>query len=191
VFDFLKLARIVMAATFLAVAFASSPAGAQQSQGTTITDKSPTGELTFWNSVKDSPDVLGFKTYLENFPNGMFYDLALAKYKALGGNIADLKPIAKGNLAPANSGQASSSGTGNPPKPKMLIAKEKTSILHKRVVFSKIWKGPRVHFAKKLTHKHIVTHHKRKKRRKVSTPSNDPFGRGGGGGGGGGGGWGH
>ena len=179
-FDLLKLTRIAMAATFLAVTVAPSPAGAQQATGPTITDKSPTGELTYWNSVKDTTDASNFKAYLENFPNGMFYDLALTKFTSLGGNAADLKPVASGNSS----------------KPKAVMAKQKTVILHKSVVVSKVWKKPRIHVVKRLVHKHIV-HHKRLKLRKVTAPSGDQFGsgRGGGGGsgggGGGGGGWGH
>jgi len=182
VFDLLKLTRLAMAATFLAVAIAPSPAGAQQAAAPTITDKSPTGELTYWNSVKDTTDVSNFKAYLENFPNGMFYDLALAKFTSLGGNAADLKPVAKGSF----------SASGNSTKSKAVVPQ-------KSVILTKARKKPRTHVAKKVDHKHIV-HHKRLKLRKVTTPSNDQFGSGrgsgggkvsGGGGGGSGGGWGH
>ena len=185
-FNLLKLTRIAMAATFLAVAFAPSPAGAQQATGPTVTDKSPTGELAYWNSIKDSTDASNFKAYLENFPNGMFYDLALAKFTSLGGNATDLKPVAKG----------SSSASGNSSKPKAVMAKQKTVIVQKKVVLPKVWKKPRMHVAKRLVHKHVI-HHKRLKPRKVDASSSDQFGSGrgggsgGGGGGGGGGGWGH
>lgn len=177
-FDFLKLARIVMAATFLAVAFGSSPASAQQSTDTTITDKSPTGELAFWNKIKDSNDVSSFKAYLENFPNGMFYDVALAKFNSLGGNTADLK---------ANTnGEASSPGTGSSTKSKtVLVKKTRTPVVQKRTVSHKIRKKPRVRIFKKAAHKNIATHPRHIVRRKIVTP---PTG-GGGGGSGGGGGW--
>jgi hypothetical protein len=179
VIDLLKMTRLAMAATFLAVAIAPSPAGAQQAAGPTITDKSPTGELTYWNSVKDSTDASNFKAYLENFPNGMFYDVALAKFTSLGGNAADLKPVAKDNSSKANA----------------AMVKQKAVVLQKKVVLSKVWKKPRIHVAKRPVHKHVI-HRKRLKLRKVAAPSSDQFGsgRGGGssgGGGGGGGGWGH
>ena len=171
--DLLKLTRLAMAATFLAVAVAPSPAGAQQAAAPTITDKSPTGELAYWNSVKDTTDASNFKAYLENFPNGMFYDVALAKFTSLGGNAADLKPVAKGNSSKANA----------------AMVKQKT------VVLPKVLKKPRIHVAKRRVHKHVI-HHKRLKLRKFAAPSSDQFGSGrsggsGGGGGGGGGGWGH
>ena len=55
-----------------------------------LTDKSVTGELAFWNSIKDSKNAMDFKTYLENFPNGMFYDPAMQKFLQTGGNKSDL-----------------------------------------------------------------------------------------------------
>jgi hypothetical protein len=174
VFDFLKLARNMMAATVLAVAFAATPAAAQQSPALTVTDKSPTGELTFWNGIKDSTDVLSFKTYLENFPNGMFYDLALAKFNSLGGSVTDLKPVTKERVTPENSGNA---------KPKLVVAKKKSSLItRKKAVSHKTKKKPLLHVVKKVANKNTVTHPKLIKRRKRVV---DP----GGGGGGGGGGW--
>ena len=173
--NFLKIARTLVAATALAAAFAASPATAQQSPALTVTDKSPTGELTFWNGIKDGTDVLSFKAYLENFPNGMFYDLAIAKFTSLGGSVADLKPVAKDSLTPANSGNA---------KPKLVLTKKKSSsITRKKAVSHKTKKKRRVHVVKKAAYKNTVTRPKLIKRRKrVVDPS-------GGGGGGGGGGW--
>ncbi len=172
-FDLLKLTRNVMAATVLALAFAASPATAQQSPALTVTDKSPAGELTLWNGIKDSTDVSSFKTYLENFPNGMFYDLALAKYNSLGGSVADLKPVTKENVTPDNSGNA---------KPKLILSKKKPPLVKKnKTITHKKKKKPRVHVVKKTAYQNTVTHPKLKKRRKPIVAPN--------GGGGGGGGW--
>ena len=163
-----------MAATVLAVAFAATPAAAQQSPSVAITDKSPAGELSYWNGIKDTTDVLNFKAYLENFPNGMFYDLALTKYNSLGGSVTDLKPVAKEVMTPENSGNT---------KPKLVVAKKKpSSITRKKTVTHKKKKKPRIYFAKKTVYKNTVIHPKVVKRRK---PVVDPSGGGGGGGGGG------
>ena len=162
-----------MAATVLALAFAATPAAAQQSPSIAVTDTSPAGELTYWNGIKDTSDVLNFKAYLENFPNGMFYDLALAKYNSLGGSVTDLKPIAKDGVAPANSGN---------PKPKLVLTKKKPSLVaRKKVVSHKIKKKTRAHVVKKVASKYTVAHPKPIKRRKRLL--NRPEDAGGGGGG--------
>ena len=188
-FEFLKLARVMMAATVVAAAFAATPAAAQQSPATAVTDKSPTGELSYWNGIKDTSDVLNFKSYLENFPNGMFYDLALAKYTSLGGSVIDLKPIAKDSVTPDNSGKA---------KSKLVLTKKKPSpTVRKKVVTHKIKKKPPVHVVKKTDYKKTVARTKVIKPRKpVFIPPEGAGGGGGGrgggrggGGGGGGGGW--
>jgi hypothetical protein len=57
----------------------------------TLTDLSPGAELAFWNKIKDSGDIADFATYLQNFPNGMFYDPALEKFQGFGGNLSDLR----------------------------------------------------------------------------------------------------
>lgn len=49
------------------------------------TDTSASGELVFWNSIKKSENSADFEVYLKIFPDGMFADIAQARYKALGG----------------------------------------------------------------------------------------------------------
>ncbi len=66
-------------------AYAENPA--------TLSDRSPGAELAFWNKIKESGDNADFSTYLQNFPNGMFYDLALTKFQALGGNPSNLRDL--------------------------------------------------------------------------------------------------
>jgi hypothetical protein len=58
-----------------------------------LTDLSPGAELAFWNKIKESADISDFATYLQNFPNGMFYDPALEKFQGLGGNLSDLRNV--------------------------------------------------------------------------------------------------
>ncbi len=187
--DFLKLVRVVVATLILAVAYTSSPVAAEDSQGQTVTDQSPTGELTFWNGIKDSNDVANFKTYLKNFPNGMFYDVALAKYQALGGNISDVKPAINSNVNPKASVKTISPGTSSPSKVKEIFAKKQTA--QKKVVRYKAQKRAQVHIVKRTSRKHVAIKSKYIVKRKSSAPTREGGGGGGGGGGSGGGGnWG-
>jgi len=55
-----------------------------------ILDRSSGGELAFWNSIKQSTDANSFLAYITNFPNGMFVDPAIEKYRSLCGNVASL-----------------------------------------------------------------------------------------------------
>jgi adenylate cyclase len=41
------------------------------------------GELTFWNSIKDSGSCLEFEAYLERYPDGEFVELAEARLQSL------------------------------------------------------------------------------------------------------------
>ncbi len=183
----LRLVRVVVATLILAVACTLSPVAAQESQGLTVTDKSPTGELTFWNGIKDSNDVASFKTYLKNFPNGMFYDLALAKYQALGGNVADVKPDTKSSLNHKVSVKTLSSGKRSTPKVKnVVVMKQHAPMLQKKVVRYKAQKKAQVHLFKKTARKHIATKPKPIIKRKSIAPSREGGGGGGGGSGSGG-----
>jgi len=62
-----------------------TPPAATAGEGTTVVDKSPAGELSLWNSIKDSQNADDFRTYLDNFPNGMFFDPAKDRYETLSG----------------------------------------------------------------------------------------------------------
>lgn len=57
---------------------------------TAIEDTSAVGELAYWNKVKGSEDPAALKLYLDTFPQGMFYDIALSKYLAAGGSPSKL-----------------------------------------------------------------------------------------------------
>lgn len=81
--------QAVFASTLLLGSGLLTPAGFAAAVPT-LTDKSVTAELAFWNSIKDSKNSTDFKTYLENFPNGMFFDPAMQKFLQTGGNKSDL-----------------------------------------------------------------------------------------------------
>lgn len=57
---------------------------------TAIEDTSAVGELAYWNKVKGSEDPAALKLYLDTFPQGMFYDIALTKYLVAGGSPSKL-----------------------------------------------------------------------------------------------------
>ncbi len=80
----LSLAAFVLAGT-VAVGQAATPVPV-------LSDKSAVGELTFWNSIKESGVADDYRTYLENFPNGMFVDPAMERFEKSGGAKADLSP---------------------------------------------------------------------------------------------------
>jgi hypothetical protein len=185
-YDFLRLVRVSVATVILAVACTLSPAAAQDSQGQTVTDQSPTGELTYWNGIKDSNDLASFKTYLKNFPNGMFYDVALAKYQALGGNVADVKPAANSNVNHKDSAKTLSSGTTSVPKVKNIIFKKPhVPMAQKKVARYQAQKRTQTHLVKKTYRKHIAIKSKYIAKRKSIAPPREGGGGSGGGGGGG------
>ena len=149
---------------------------------------SATAELALWNQIKDSADVSQIKTYLNKFPNGMFYDVAIAKYKNLGGNPAELI-VAKASA------------------PTKQIAKVTVKKQVHKTVLAQVHRPTRARVHRtKLKVRHVAYHkahvvaHKLKRHlvvKKVKFTPNDPQSRGGsgsgsgGGGGGGNGGGGH
>lgn len=66
---------------------------AQDAGVSAVADKSAAGELAFWNQIKDSQNPADFKTYLQNFPDGMFVDPALRKFEQAGGQKSELPPL--------------------------------------------------------------------------------------------------
>ncbi len=84
--------------SFAAIAFlivlgvdAAPPALAQSVPAVPIlVDRSVTAELAYWNTIKDSANPDDYRTYLENFPDGMFFDPALEKFEQAGGRKQDL-----------------------------------------------------------------------------------------------------
>ena len=176
-----KIARLLMfmAALFIFAAPSGISIGQAQQAGTTAA--SATDELAVWNKVKDGGDAGALKSYLEQFPNGMFYDIALSKFKALGGNTADLGP---------------QKSIGQNAKITPIVMKHKpvakTAQYRKHVSRPILMKHHRIH---KVTHK--IKLHKRAHKLPRAASSTSNLGNGGhsslGGGGGGGktGGWGH
>ena len=67
---------------------------AQAETPVAIEDTSAVGELAYWNKIKGSSDPAEIKLYIDTFPQGMFFDLALSKYLAAGGSPSDLDTAA-------------------------------------------------------------------------------------------------
>ena len=55
-----------------------------------ILDKSPKGEMDYWNTIKDKGDAHSILAYIINFPAGMFIDPAIQKFRANCGDISAL-----------------------------------------------------------------------------------------------------
>ncbi len=173
-----------------------------------ISDKSVTGELAFWNSIKDSKNSGDFKIYLENFPNGMFFDPAMQKFLQTGGNKADLAATAGSSIAKAateiKKSNSASVSTKVVAKPVVKIMRKQLPVKHNRVATRVMHRNVhcRLHMISKngsCVAIHVV-HKKLKKvalsHKKIPSAFDDQssqVGRSGGGGGGtgGGGGWGH
>ena len=192
----------------LMLVLCGSPAivAAQTNAATPVmADKSAAGELAYWNSIKNSTNEADFKTYLANFPNGMFYDQAIAKFEQAGGKASELSvsPPAKGAVT-QQSTMAVVSKTKPVVKPApqhaVIIAKvkPKSVIVRKSVPNSQfVYKSPKPK-ALYCRRGYYVSGYKciaaipvKKATKKVVKYSPPPFFfRGGGGGGGGGGGWG-
>src|SRR5882724_11847590 len=124
-FATMKLIGCVVAflcfATSAAVAASTTPATAA-----VITDKSPTGELSYWNQVKESTDAADLLNYLVNFPNGMFFDLAKSRYEQLSGmkyDPANVPVPAQENAAPGNADQSVKAVTDGTKKSKIVTKK--------------------------------------------------------------------
>jgi hypothetical protein len=102
----LKTALIFASVAFGLNATQGFGAHAQSSnQVAVVTDRSATGELAFWNSIKDSSSPTDFRAYLENFPDGMFFDPALERFERAGGQRSELPPsvfasVGDGNIQP-------------------------------------------------------------------------------------------
>jgi hypothetical protein len=81
-----NLKMVFSAVAFAVMAFAAMPPVAQAETVQPPTDTSAAGELAFWNSIKASEDAADFEIYIKAFPDGMFLDVANARYKSLGGD---------------------------------------------------------------------------------------------------------
>ncbi len=84
-----KFFKLFVGCTLLLLPFVALNA-AQAETPAEIEDTSAVGELAYWNKIKASEDPAALKLYLDTFPQGMFYDLALSKYLAAGGSPSKL-----------------------------------------------------------------------------------------------------
>lgn len=104
-----------------------------------ITDKSAAGELAYWNQIKDSNNAADFKSYLENFPDGMFAEPALRRFEQAGGNRADLSaPVLKATTAEPDVQQSET------PEPAPVVSASKAkskSTVTRKVTKAKVTKA--------------------------------------------------
>jgi hypothetical protein len=86
-----------------------------------LSDKSAIGELTFWNSIKESKNPEDLKVYIDEFPNGMFVDTAVTRFEELTGQRLAIVPQANEvDSAPADTVKAAE-------KPKSSVSKKAVS----------------------------------------------------------------
>jgi hypothetical protein len=104
----------VLLATTLALSFATL--GRAETPIPVVTDRSALGELAFWNAIKEAKEPEAFKAYLDNFPNGMFADPAIARYAQLSGKSVDGGQLPLADV-PAGASTAATEQTETPPKP--------------------------------------------------------------------------
>jgi hypothetical protein len=104
---------------FLAVLAVSLPASAA-----IVTDKSAIGELTFWNSIKESANPEDIKTYIDEFPNGMFIDPAVARYEQMTGKR--LASLPAQDAVTESAGSETKKSQALPVSKKKYVAKKKT-----------------------------------------------------------------
>jgi hypothetical protein len=108
----------------------------------TVTDKSAAGELVFWNSVKESTDPADIKVYIDEFPNGMFIDPAIARYEQMTGQRLASLPEQDETVAPPE--------TTPPVAKKKATAKKKVIAKKKAVTKQKVAKKKRAVKSKKI-----------------------------------------
>ena len=121
--------------TLLAVSLSASAA--------IITDKSAIGELTFWNSIKESVNPEDIRTYIDEFPNGMFIDPAMARYEQMTG-----KRLAS---IPAPESEAEQAGAGPKKLTVLPVAKKKVVTRKKSVKTKKVASVVRANPVRKKT----------------------------------------
>ena len=127
----------VFAAILFTLLLGGVPAIARADDSATtpvLADKSAVAELAFWNSIKNSSNAADYQTYLENFPNGMFYDQALAGFQQAGGKPSELSvlPPPKGatDITTSGSGATTAETTVTlPTTPKTVVVKKRNAVV--------------------------------------------------------------
>jgi hypothetical protein len=169
-------------------------------------DTSAAGELAFWNSIKTSDNPADFEVYLQTFPDGMFLDVANARYQALGGTVEAVdtpEPPKKLKQAPQvkklvykpPTRKYAKSIFSKPKKVKQAVVYRKSyvKVRKPKVIRAAViqYRKPKpVKYVKIKTYKARPAYKPKKIYTKPAIDSNYGSGGGGGGDGGGGGGWG-
>lgn len=195
------------ALAFTIFSIAAVPLGAWAETVQAPTDTSAAGELAFWNGIKASTNAGDFEIYLKAFPDGMFMDVANARYKELGGTaivtaapepeavtteppvqaVAEPPPVPKKVLRVVTPKKHANSIFGKPKKVKQIL------VYRKAYVKAKIVKRKTAvnQYRKPKPAKYIKVDYRKSKpilkTKKKYAPANEPLSGAGGGGGGGGG----
>lgn len=102
---------------------------------TAAAQSSAMDELAVWNSVKESSDPAEFKVYLQKFPNGMFADVARARFLKAGGSKAELAtitPAAQPAVAQTPEPKPAAAAEPEPVKQATTVAKKKKTVATKK-----------------------------------------------------------
>jgi hypothetical protein len=204
---FFQMKLFFAALAFAIFSFVAVPLGARAETVQAPTDTSAAGELAFWNGIKASTNAGDFEIYLKAFPDGMFMDVANARYKELGGTamvtatpepeavteeppvqaVAEPPPIPKKLMGISTPRKHANSIFGKPKKVKQILVYRKA---HAKAKTYK-QKTAVVQYRKPKPAKYIKVDYRKSKpifkAKKKYAPANEPLSGAGGGGGGGGG----
>ena len=116
--------RLLGAAAMALVAAITVP-GKGLAETAPITDRSAVGELNFWNSIKESTDPADIKRYLDEFPDGMFVDPAVARYEQLTGQKLGLRSVENTSASTDDASTDMQANPEPPPKPVVKASSKK------------------------------------------------------------------
>jgi hypothetical protein len=205
---FLNMKTLFAALAFSVLAFTAMPPGAWADTVAPPTDTSAAGELAFWNSIKASDNADDYFIYLRSFPDGMFQDVAKARYEELGGGekfvpapepvVVEEQPPEPKVTAPPKRYKKPVYVTAKPKYSKSIFAKPKKPrhVIVYRKAYVKVKKPKRnsavIIYQKPKVRRYVKVRatqpYVKVKPKKIYIPANEPSSGGSGGGGDGGGG---
>lgn len=115
----------LLGAAAIALVAAFTVSGNGLAETAPITDRSAVGELNFWNSIKESTDPADIKRYLDEFPDGMFLDPAMARYEQLTGQKLGLRSVETTSDSTADTSTDTQINPEPPPKPAVKAVSKK------------------------------------------------------------------
>ena len=115
----------LLGAAAIALVAAFTVSGNGLAETAPITDRSAVGELNFWNSIKESTDPADIKRYLDEFPDGMFVDPAVARYEQLTGQKLGLRSVENTSASTDDASTDMQANPEPPPKPVVKASSKK------------------------------------------------------------------